>query len=347
MNDGRPEATDVSAQLPDPVVDIGIPAFGKPGYLVEAIESVVAQSLTSWRLIVSEDGAGGTDIAAVIEPYLTDPRIQYVVTGKRVGQYPNWTRLIQMGQAPYVALLHDDDRWQPEFLARRVAFLESHPECGFVFSATNEIDEDGNVISRSKFLMEGVYERRQFVRSLLRTNVVGYPPSVLVRRRAYEAVGPVFEKRFPFADYEMWFRIALRFPVGYLAVRDADYRSHPGATRLVEDWPTNEDFLRLLVHLVAVAEHDSPELLSWRDRRRAHSSALLAVMLDALEEGDRKRSLSLLGDALRVYPPFVVDPRVLTWFVAQPFGTRGRQAIARLRPLLRRRHRIRSHLPAP
>jgi glycosyltransferase involved in cell wall biosynthesis len=335
----------VSASLPDPVVDVGIPAFGKPGYLVEAIESVLAQTLGSWRLIVSEDGAGGADIASAVEPYLADPRIRYVVTGNRVGQYENWTRLIQMGEAPYVALLHDDDRWEPEFLARRVAFLESHPECGFVFSGTNEIDETGNVIGRSKMLREGVYERGQFIRSLLRTNVVGCPPSVLVRRRAYEAVDPVFEKRFPFADYEMWFRIALRFPVGYLAVRDADYRSHPGATRLVEDWPTNEVFLRLLSHLLDLADSTSPGLLSRRDRGRTRSNFLLAMMLDALEEGDRRRSFALFCAALRAYPPSVVDPRVLTWLLTQPLGRRGGRIIARVRPFLRRRHRIRVHLP--
>ena len=31
-------------------------------------------------------------------------------------------------------MLHDDDRWDPEFLARRLAFLEEEPECGFVFA---------------------------------------------------------------------------------------------------------------------------------------------------------------------------------------------------------------------
>ena len=60
---------------------------------------------------------------------------------------------------------------------------------------------------------------------LLRHNLIGMP-TVLVRRSAYEAVGPAFDEHTVYFDYQMWLRLALRFPVGYLAVWDASYRVH-------------------------------------------------------------------------------------------------------------------------
>ena len=96
----------------------------------------------------------------------------------------------------------------------------------FVFSANREIDERSSETGRSRqVLAEGVHPPEQLVPLLLRHNLIGMP-TVLVRRSAYEAVGPAFDEETLYFDYQMWLRLALRFPVGYLAVWDASYRVH-------------------------------------------------------------------------------------------------------------------------
>jgi glycosyltransferase involved in cell wall biosynthesis len=122
------------------LVDVCIPAHGRPRYLVAAIESVVAQTLTSWNVVISEDGEGGGEIEKIVSPYLSDPRVTYVSTGEHVGAARNMTGLIRHGSAPYVALLHDDDFWYPEYLERHVGFLEEHPQAGWVFSLVRVVD---------------------------------------------------------------------------------------------------------------------------------------------------------------------------------------------------------------
>ena len=47
-----------------------------------------------------------------------------------------------------------------------------------------------------------------------------------VRRSAYAAVGPIFDERFPSWDFDMYLRIAIRFPVGHLDVWDSNFRVH-------------------------------------------------------------------------------------------------------------------------
>jgi len=73
--------------------------------------------------VSSQPGPGGGPVADAVAPYLGDPRVRYSSTGTPVGAAGNMTALINSETAPYVALLHDDDRWEPDFLARRVAFL--------------------------------------------------------------------------------------------------------------------------------------------------------------------------------------------------------------------------------
>src|SRR5207244_1001390 len=60
--DDRGVMTRVDAFPPSddhPLVDVGIPAYGRSRFVEDAIESVLAQTLGSFRLTVSEDGPGG------------------------------------------------------------------------------------------------------------------------------------------------------------------------------------------------------------------------------------------------------------------------------------------------
>ena len=185
-------------------VDVAIPVYERSTFVAEAVRSVLAQTRGDWRLTVSEDGPGNGAVRAAVEPFLDDPRISHVTTGTRVGLAAHKTRLIRTGSAPYVAILDDDDLWDEEWLARRVEFLERHPECGFVFSEHLDIDDGGTVIGETPFLFpEGVLSRETFMRTCMQRNVVG-TPTMLVRRTAYEACGDAFDTRFPrICDYEV------------------------------------------------------------------------------------------------------------------------------------------------
>jgi glycosyltransferase involved in cell wall biosynthesis len=332
---------------PPATVDVGIPAYRRPRYLVEAIESVLGQTFTGWSLVISDSEAPRSEIERAVASYLDDRRITYVARERNAAE--NWTSLIQAGAAPYVALLHDDDRWHPDFLRRRVEFLERHPECAFVFSGNVEIDGTGEEIGQSQlWLAEGVHQPRDFAPVLYRHNVIS-PVSIVARRSAYQAVGPVFDQRFAYFDYEMWFRMAVRFPVGYLAVSDCDYRIHdvretnePG--RHGGPVYLGEQMLAFLDHVDALMREWLPDTeIETRLQRRKRSFHLLVAALDEAAQRRRRRSLASLGRAVRTYPPSIVDPRVPACLVALGLGPVGARALTRLRLFVLRR-RLNIHL---
>jgi glycosyltransferase involved in cell wall biosynthesis len=321
----------------DPIVDVGIPAYRRPDYLTEAIESVLSQTLTRWRLFISEDGPGSSEVAAAVAPYLTDPRIHYSVAGERLGPPGNKNILLRAGSAPFVAILDDDDRWRPTVLTRRVSFLEEHPQCAFVFSAINEIDEQGRWLRETGFFgAEGVVESKDFVHRLLQGYFVR-PASLLVRRTAYQAVGQAFDESFPYIyDEEMWFRLAVRFPVGYLAECDADHRIHHSQDSF--GVRPADQILRFLDRAEAVVERE-PWAAQWsqRERNRTRSQWLLSATLDALERGEERRASAHLRRALRLHPWSVRDRRAIAALVGLTFGRRaGRLVGGSARALVRR-----------
>ena len=319
----------------EPLVDVGIPTHGRPHYLVEAIECVLAQSFDRWRLVVSEDGPG--EAAGVVEPYLRDPRVRYLASEERLGAQGNHTKLLTLGGAPYVAFLHDDDLWERDFLTRRVAFLEANPDCGFVFSANTQIDEHGPETGRSRPVVpEGVHLPEEFAPLLLRRSVVGGIHTALARRAAYEAVGARFDERFAFFDWEMWLRLALRFPVGYLALWDVAYRVHGEQISVQGRW--GEQRIAFYEHLDALVEQMLPAAaLSPSERRSRRSSAFLSAALDAIEAAERRRALARLGSALLARPRAVLDARVPGLVLGLALGRPGRRALLRLRGASRRR----------
>jgi hypothetical protein len=284
------------------IVDVGIPTHGTPAHLREAVESVVGQSFRDWRLTVSENGAGGDAIAAVLEPHLSDPRVRHVVVGQDITPGENHTRALRSGSAPFVAVLHDDDRWDADFLARRVAFLEQHATAGIVFANARFIDSNGRELARTTpRFEEGVQDREAFLRALYLRNVIPVQ-TVLGRRSAYDEVGSAFSAIL-FSDHEMWMRIAALFDVGFLDVYDSDYRIHQGQA-------TNMAFTQLGAHRLEFYESVDqwvPACITSRDRKRAHASAHFRVALEARERRERRRAVASFWSGLREYPAAPLD----------------------------------------
>jgi hypothetical protein len=315
-------------------VDIGIPTkdwrrAGRPIHLREAIASVLGQTFGDWRLTVSENDVE-PHLSDVLDPYLADERIRHVTTGAAVTGAANSSALLAAAEAPYVAILHDDDRWDPEFLARRVAFLDAHPECGFVFGQHRLIDEDGRLIWLSRpSLPAGVHASRDYVPLLIRYHRKPQPPTALVRLDAYRAVGAAFDDRFPGWDYEMWIRLGARFPCGFLAEWDSDYRVHAASAGRSERW--GRRWVELQDHIEGIVDRDLPGLFPAGERAQQRAVAFLRAAVDEAEGGRRREASALLAAAAREHPSALASARTLVILLAVAGGPAAQHAVTRLR----------------
>jgi glycosyltransferase involved in cell wall biosynthesis len=310
------------------VVDVAITAHRTARYVAEAIESVLAQTFGDWTLTIFENGPGGGEIERAVARYLSDRRVAYRPAAAEMAVDANFTRAIRHGGAEYVGLLHDDDRWHPDFLAVRVAALDANPECAFAFSGWVQIDEHGVAgdLSPLRFA-NGVVSRAALARVLVRRNPV-VAATALVRRSAYEAVGAAFDGRWLFCDWEMWTRLAVRFPAFYLARRDADFRRHlMSNTFATREEP--ERLLELADHVEALLAHDLDEQSSGRaERARRRSRILLRAASDVHGGGGWRVSGALYRRALREHPPIVLHRRSLRMLSYSVLGRSAAVALA-------------------
>jgi glycosyltransferase involved in cell wall biosynthesis len=320
----------------DVVVDVAIPAYRRATYIGEAIESVLGQTFDHWRLTVCDNGPGGGEIEQAVHPYLSDPRVSYTPSGQELSLAENWTRAMHQGTGSCVAILSDDDRWHPGFLEARVEALASHPECGFVFSEWVQIDEHGNEVERSSLrFAEGVVPRDVLARGLTQQNIVG-ETTVVLRRSAFDAVGAAFDPAWHYADWEMWSRLAAKFPAYYLARRDSDWRRHTQAvtfTRREEP----EQLLAMVAHIERVFTRELDSFRPGRlERARNRSRILLHSAGDVHRAGGWKRSGALYRRALREYPPSVFEVSSLQMLAHTLVGRRVSRTVAQAGRFLRR-----------
>jgi glycosyltransferase involved in cell wall biosynthesis len=264
--------------------------MGRASFVAGAIESVLDQSFEDWSLVISENGKPDPVIASTLLPYLSDARVRYVSVNGEISAASHHTRLVTNGEARYVAVLHDDDRWHRGMLADRIALLERHDGSAFAFSGARIVDDGGGeLMTNLPELPGGLQAPASFVPFLYGGNLIHVSTTVL-RRSALEAVGAAFHEEFPtYDDHELWFRLAVRFPVVYLRQCDVDVRRH-GAQLSLERKLRGEERLRLLDHFDGLLSADLPGAVSPGRRRQVRADVLLSSALDEIQRRDPARS---------------------------------------------------------
>lgn len=120
-------------------------------FINKAIQSVQAQTLQDWELLIGEDDS--TDDTGLIagSAAALDPRISvYSSTDSALGFHRNFARILSEARAPYVAFLEGDDWWsEPRKLELQVTLLESNHQFSFCGGRTRVFDQRSHPCSDS------------------------------------------------------------------------------------------------------------------------------------------------------------------------------------------------------
>ena len=206
-------------------VSVIIPVYNGEAYLADAIESVKDQTYTDWEIIAVDDGSKDRS-PLILQEYEKGLSAKFrLLTQSNQGISPARNLAIEVSSGEYVALLDSDDVWFPEKLELQVSVLERMEEVAMVYSDCTVVDRQGNVIRKTYFEkppLHGV-----IFRELLLSNCIP-SSSALIRRSVFQQVGS-FNPAYRIAmDYDLWLRIADRYPIEVIDRPLMQYRVHPG-----------------------------------------------------------------------------------------------------------------------
>lgn len=149
---------------------IGLPVYNGANYLAEAIESILAQTFTDWKLIIS-DNASTDETEDICRRYAQqDKRVIYHRQRRNLGAAPNYNYVFQPGNAEYYKWAAHDDILKPDYLRQCIELLDKNPDMAMAHCPIMEIDGKGNEIGVTTdscdFRLNGATPQERFKKAL-------------------------------------------------------------------------------------------------------------------------------------------------------------------------------------
>ena len=228
MTVARGSASGYANSVPaTPAVSVVMPVYNAEQFVQEAVESVVAQSLGDFELIIVDDAS--TDGSGQILSRFGDSRLRQLRNERNLGVAASLNRGIEVSTGRYVARLDADDACAPDRLERQVAFLERHREIAILGTAARVVGAGATCGSTWRMAAGPLAVR---FASLLRSPFLH--PTVMARRAAFATGELMYDAELePAEDYGLWARALRSMEGANLKEPLVTYRLHAGQTTTI------------------------------------------------------------------------------------------------------------------
>ena len=201
-------------------VSVVIPNYNYARFLREAVDSVLGQTYGDIEIIVVDDGS--TDASkSILDEY--GSRIT-VIFQQNQGVSAARNNGVAASGGEFLAFLDADDAWLPEKVKKQVTMLREDPSLGLVHVGVEEIDDEGRVTGHRTDGLSGNVsaELLLFERSV----ILGGGSGLMVRRSVFGEIGGFDTRLSTSADWDLFYRIASRHPIGFVPECLLRYRYH-------------------------------------------------------------------------------------------------------------------------
>jgi glycosyltransferase involved in cell wall biosynthesis len=275
-----------------PEVTYLMSVYNGRAYLAAAIDSLLAQTVSDWKLVVVDD-ASTDDSPAIVEGY-GDSRVRLIRMEVNQGQTAALNEGLRHVTSTWVSRIDADDLAYPRRLEHLLQCIKTREDVVLVGTKAAFVDETGALLGYFDPPLEEA-EIRDMLRFKPRLNPFAHS-TISFRTRVVEAIGG-YPRGFEMAeDYALWLMLAERGRIANLCSVDAAIRIHAGQKT------TGIRGLEVYSHVL-----------------RAHSVLVQGEGkdLDRIEAGRAEVALHALALALRLHLPKHEFQQVLTTY--KPF----------------------------
>ena len=212
-----------------PTVSVILPTFERATLLEGVLNDLVSQPLKSVEVLVMDDGS--KDDTADRVQAIADPRVSYWNFGK-LGVSAIINEGFIRSSAPYIMLLHDHDKADPNLLSLLADALDRHPTasfafCGYAFFDSKlEVEQERWVFDHPEFVDGKVFFERELMPKL-NSPVLAVS---MIRRSAVSGV--LLDPSIGgCSDVELWHRLCLTGDVCYVPTILLHIRGRDGGSQ--------------------------------------------------------------------------------------------------------------------
>ncbi|MDE5876441.1 MAG: glycosyltransferase [Muribaculaceae bacterium] len=179
--------------------------FEKAANLNQSLHSVWSdQILKPIEIILVEDGSLNKDLYDVIDEWkkVLGNKLVLLMNEANLGLTKSLNKGIEIAKGDYIARMDSDDISNPERFNRQAAFLDQNPDIDVVGGSIQEFNHNNNNIFIRKFPLEASEVRKYICKACPVAH-----PTVMIRRRVFDAGNRYNEKFRTSQDIALWYEL--------------------------------------------------------------------------------------------------------------------------------------------
>ena len=193
-----------------------IPLYNKADYIEKAINSVHSQTFKDFELIIINDGS--TDKSFEILNKIDFKSIDYrIINQDNVGVSTTRNKGVKLAKYTYIAFLDADDWWEPTFLEEMRNLIFEFPEAGIYgsgyFIVNNNIKVKDTIGVDKNFSRGIINYCAVYAKTLCMPLWTG---ASVIKKDLFEQENGFKPKLKMGEDFDLWIRIALKYPVALI-----------------------------------------------------------------------------------------------------------------------------------
>lgn len=210
----------------DALVSVCVCTYNQQETLRETLQHLLEQQGDfELEIVVGEDCSTDSTRTILLETAQRYPQIKPILQTENQGLLRNFHAVLQACTGDYITLCAGDDFWHDhQKLSKQIDYLESHPQCGLVYTSVIRwhVDEPGQ--PRETYVPRALPKGREF-QTLMRQNPI---PAISVCFRStllqYIDMETFDREGFRIEDYPMWLEFSRHTRFHYLPHATATYR---------------------------------------------------------------------------------------------------------------------------
>lgn len=152
-------------------------AYNAEKYIKQTIESILAQTINDWELIIVDDCS--TDNTLTIVEQYVERYTNIVLVKNKVNSGPGITRNngIAVAKGRYIAICDSDDIWLPQKLEQQIEFMKYY-DAPISYTSYELIDSDGVSLSQVIEVLPKPISYQDY----LKNTIIGFSTSIIDRK---------------------------------------------------------------------------------------------------------------------------------------------------------------------
>jgi len=208
-------------------ITIAVTVYSRRDYVCEAIRSALEQTVPV-KVIVVEDCGPDPGLRDFILAQFGS-RITYYRNAKNRGIFDNWHACMEYSRTPWLSILHDDDKLQPQFVETVIEMARRAPDRALYFGRQSILETDGKMHPAPAVDWPAGWQDIDLTK-LMDENFLFFAGQ-LFHIDAARAVGGFRANSLFTGDWDMWFRLTLEDGGAQSARELAVVRGHDGVDR--------------------------------------------------------------------------------------------------------------------